>query len=257
MSHPDEEELVALAMGEPPDAELQQHVAGCARCRDEVASTTSVLRSFDRLGGQAPVLERPHPRVWEAITAELASGVDGGGGEDDGDHGEVASASHRPGHRADVVPIRSRRRLVVGALAGFAVGVAATVAVVALVDGPDPAPAEPVPVATGQLRPLDGQSARGSARLYDGAGVRRLHIDLSDVGDGDGFVEAWLFKPGTTQMVSLGVLDQGSQSFAIPAGLDLAAYRAVDISLEPFDGDPAHSATSLARGKLRSGSPTA
>ena len=35
-----------------------------------------------------------------------------------------------------------------------------------------------------------------------------------------------------------------------PPGLDLAAYDQVDVSREPYDGDPAHSKVSLARGQV-------
>ena len=51
-------------------------------------------------------------------------------------------------------------------------------------------------------------------------------------------------------MVSLGVLDGDHGSFAVPADLDLSAYDQVDVSQEPYDGNPAHSTESLARGRL-------
>ncbi len=51
-------------------------------------------------------------------------------------------------------------------------------------------------------------------------------------------------------MVSLGVLDGESGIFTIPAGIDLAQYPIVDISDQPYNGDPAHSADSIARGTL-------
>jgi len=52
-------------------------------------------------------------------------------------------------------------------------------------------------------------------------------------------------------MISVGMLDasEGGQ-FPLPAGLDLAAYPIVDISLEHFDGNTAHSSDSILRGKL-------
>ena len=51
-------------------------------------------------------------------------------------------------------------------------------------------------------------------------------------------------------MVSLGVLGHQAGTFVLPTGLDLAQYPIVDISHEPYDGDPAHSAESIARGVL-------
>jgi len=39
--------------------------------------------------------------------------------------------------------------------------------------------------------------------------------------------------------------------FPLPDDLDLAAYPVVDISEEPFDGNPGHSGDSIVRGVLR------
>ena len=57
--------------------------------------------------------------------------------------------------------------------------------------------------------------------------------------------------PDVTQLVSLGVLEGDSGTFAIPAGLELDELPVVDVSLEPFDGDPAHSGDSVVRGTLQ------
>jgi hypothetical protein len=46
------------------------------------------------------------------------------------------------------------------------------------------------------------------------------------------------------------VLSGTESRFVIPTGLDLAEYPIVDVSREPFDGDPAHSSDSIARGTL-------
>ena len=52
-------------------------------------------------------------------------------------------------------------------------------------------------------------------------------------------------------MVALGFLTAGTEGdFVVPAGLLGSGYRTVDISLEPDDGNPAHSGVSLARGTL-------
>ena len=39
-------------------------------------------------------------------------------------------------------------------------------------------------------------------------------------------------------------------TFTVPPSLNLARYSQVDVSREPFDGDPAHSSVSLARGDV-------
>lgn len=100
------------------------------------------------------------------------------------------------------------------------------------------------------LTPLGGHSARGSAlveQLPDG--TRQVVVTLPEQ-QLAGYREVWLGSADLTRMVSLGVLGQGSQAFVVPGGLDLTAYPVLDVSDEPYDGDPAHSADSLARGKL-------
>lgn len=100
------------------------------------------------------------------------------------------------------------------------------------------------------LTPLGGHSALGSAlveQLPDG--TRQVVVTLPEQ-QLAGYREVWLGSADLTRMVSLGVLGQGSQAFVVPGGLDLTAYPVLDVSDEPYDGDPAHSADSLARGKL-------
>jgi len=51
-------------------------------------------------------------------------------------------------------------------------------------------------------------------------------------------------------MYSVGLLDAGHGSFAVPADIGLSQYPIVDISDEPFDGDPTHSSVSMVRGTI-------
>jgi hypothetical protein len=53
-------------------------------------------------------------------------------------------------------------------------------------------------------------------------------------------------------MVPVGVLHAGDTQLPLPDGLDLSAYPLVDVSVEPLDGNPAHSGVSVARGELPS-----
>ncbi len=78
-----------------------------------------------------------------------------------------------------------------------------------------------------------------------------LQLDLSedDLPDADGFFEVWLLGEETGSMVSLGPL-RGDGRYAIPAGVDIAVFPTVDVSVEPPDGDPTHSGNSLLRGTL-------
>ncbi len=70
--------------------------------------------------------------------------------------------------------------------------------------------------------------------------------DLPTARDGQ-FYYAWLLDPDTDKMLPLGqVGPSGSASFEVSDRL-LAAYTAVDVSLEDDDGDPQHSPTSVLR----------
>jgi hypothetical protein len=51
-------------------------------------------------------------------------------------------------------------------------------------------------------------------------------------------------------VAGLAVLDGEEGRFTIPVGLDPDDFALVDVSAEPFDGDPAHSGDSILRGEL-------
>jgi hypothetical protein len=105
-------------------------------------------------------------------------------------------------------------------------------------------------LADASLQPLASHSASGEAvvqRLADGS--RQLVIRLPDE-PLSGFREVWVGSSDLSKMVSLGILGHQEGSFVLPTGLDLTQYPIVDISQEPYDGDPAHSAESIARGVL-------
>jgi hypothetical protein len=80
-------------------------------------------------------------------------------------------------------------------------------------------------------------------------GTRQLTIRLSN-DHVSGFRGVWVGSADLSKMVSLGVLANDSGVFTIPAGIDLAQYPIVDISDQPYNGNPAHSADSIARGTL-------
>jgi anti-sigma-K factor RskA len=236
MNHPDPEDLVTFALGEPTDARISHHVTECATCGAEVDRLHEVVAATTRLGHEAVVLERPPDRVWSAILSDV--------------HEEPARTTTAP-----VAPRPRRRRVLVGALAGFAVGVAITVALVLLLgrdDAEQPPPEAGRTVATGVVRPFEGNgTTSGSVTVVEKNDQRSMQIRLNHTASTDtDFVQAWLLDPSNNHMIALGLMGERSETFSIPEGVDLAAYSSVDISLEPFDGDPQHSATSLARGPL-------
>jgi anti-sigma-K factor RskA len=98
---------------------------------------------------------------------------------------------------------------------------------------------------------LDGApAAEGRADLVELDGHRVLDVSVPDVRAEDGSVlEVWLIDPDSGGLQSLGLVD-GATRLPIPDGIDLDRFSVVDVSVEPLDGDPTHSADSAVRGPL-------
>lgn len=145
------------------------------------------------------------------------------------------TAAHRP---------RRTGLLVAASVVGALIGAGATLGWQALDRG------APAVVASTTLAPLPEKVGTGTAEVR-GAGDRR-ELDLSVAADEpvDAFLQVWLLSPDAERMVLLGVLEGGSGSFVLPTGMQLEDYPVVDVSIEPYDGDPLHSANSLVRGTL-------
>jgi Anti-sigma-K factor rskA len=105
-------------------------------------------------------------------------------------------------------------------------------------------------VATARLSALDGEDATGRAEVRQDGVRRSLEVDLRAPAPATGYYEAWLLQPDAVRMVPVGVLRPGDTVLPLPDDLDLGAYPVVDVSVEPMDGDPAHSGLSVARGSL-------
>ena len=90
----------------------------------------------------------------------------------------------------------------------------------------------------------------GSVRMVEHDGRTQMTLavhDLPRAGAGE-FYYAWLLDPTSNKMLALGLVDPGGgATFQVDDRL-VAAYSAVDVSLESDDGDPAHSVTSVLRG---------
>jgi hypothetical protein len=227
VQHCSPEQLALAALREPLPATDFAHLAGCAACRAEV---TSLQRGVDALA--VPALAAPTdsvtppPRVWDAIAA--ATGV---------------AATPEP-VLAPVVQLRPRRTRWLAAAAAAAVVAGLTGAVALTRDGGGAV------VAQTTLDPLDDDASSGSAEVRERDGVRSLEVDLDAPSLGEGYYEVWLLRPDVTGLVPLGVVHQGTNVVPLPTGLDLGSYPVVDVSIEPLDGDPAHSGVSVARGSL-------
>jgi anti-sigma-K factor RskA len=165
--------------------------------------------------------EQPPDDLWDRIAAEAAAAPN------------------------DVVPLRpSRRRRAPWLLGAAAAAVLALVAVVAVVASGD----ETSVVASAPLERL-GPSGTGDAELLEDDGDLVLHVETAGLDPGDGFLEVWVIDPDVTKLVSLGP-SRPDGDYDLPSGLDPEEFPLVDVSVEPLDGDPAHSGDSVLRGRL-------
>ncbi len=256
MQHLDDDELILLALDEiPANQRAATHVDQCAQCGESLQSwrlTVGTARDADAELGPEPA----PPHVWDAIAAELAlltqevlTPLD---------HQAAHAASRNPPMNArgqQPVSLDSRRsRWVMPAMAA-AIGavISGLVVYFAVRDdvGPDTRDTKPQLEAVATLKPLlGGNESLGEAELVkSGNGVSWLQVQVKDLPVIEGSYEVWLLGVDG-KMVSLGVLAAGEGNFALPQGIDTAAYSVVDISDEPADGNPAHSKNSVARGEL-------
>jgi len=171
-----------------------------------------------------------------------------------GDRIAAAAAAGGPSApMADVIPIGSRRRRTVltslaAAACAAALAVGATAWVMGGSDSPGPLTASTTMVAE------PGGDVTGTADLYaaDAPGGM-LQVSLADVPapPAGHHYEVWVLEKGSDEMIAVGSFTPASRdvdlSLPLPAPAD---YAAVDISVEPNDGPPAHSGTSLAGAKF-------
>lgn len=146
----------------------------------------------------------------------------------------------------------TRRRWWIGAAAAAVAG-AVTIGAIAVVGGRD----QSTVVARAALS-SDGltgapQGLVGDAQVIERDGTEHIHVDVDGLRAASGeFLEVWLIKPDISGMVSLGTI-RADGNYDLPSGLRIADYPIVDVSTEPYDGNPTHSGASLLRGELSGG----
>lgn len=262
MQHVEPDVLALVALGEPAadDAE-RAHLAQCPECAREVAGYAEAATTA-RSVTAADAIVQPPASVWAAVRAEL--GLDPALEPDGAVH--RAAASESSGSTVPTVPgvpggqaerrqgSRGRegsqglRRPVPWLAAAAAAGVLVGGGGVAWWSAQDRGPSAAV-VAETALEALPGWDASAEARVHDrGDGTRELVLTLRGGEDVAGYREVWLIDLDVTRLVSLGVLEGSEGTFVLPADLDLAEFPVVDVSDEPYDGDPAHSGVSIVRG---------
>ncbi|MFF1881340.1 hypothetical protein ACFVVC_07755 [Pseudarthrobacter sp. NPDC058196] len=275
MEHLDAELLSLMALGETPGTDADaDHLATCPEC-------AATLRGFQRVADIATLepagitLGQPSGRTWTAIHQALglspavaADPLAGPGSPADKpaappagvetqskpDDGKVsAPIPLRPGGKDQ----RRSRLWMAAAAAGIVLGTAAgwTAAGVLGQGGtPSPAPAQSSPVARvlaeTPLTPLAAHTGSGEAQVEQlPDGTRQLTIRLS-AEQTTGYRQVWVATGDLSGMVSLGVLAGETGTYTVPAGVDLAQYPVIDISNQAYNGNPAHSDDSVARGML-------
>lgn len=285
MQHLDPESLSLLALGEELGDDAADHLRSCASCAADYAGFRRAVVAAKPGPPDASALESPGPQVWAGIhrSLELSAAVAAD------PLGSPAWSGSRPPARTPgpaqkqtltqtrtqtlppaepPTPLPSRedredraaRKRERGGGSGWirrpGVWLAAAASAALLAAGvfwsvQQNQPAV-TPLASAALAPVDQHSATGSARVLEAKdGQRTLEVRV-DKNEARGYQEVWLIAPDLSRLVSLGVMNSDSGTFAVPAGLDLGQYPIVDVSDEPVDGNPAHSSVSIVRGTLAS-----
>jgi len=239
-AHPD---LAALLRGELTNAaalEAASHSRSCRSCQDDLVDQA--------LG---------HGMLSSAVRTL---------GPEQGPEAAASSGVNRPLAPLRELPApRRRRKVAVLVAAVLAVGVATGVVALSLGEqspGRDEqSPGRTVAAQrTATLAPVDPAAVGPSGRVYmatDTGRVTRMRVDTVDLPrpPRDGFYYVWLFDPASNKMLPLGQVVPGHRaSFDVPASL-VAAYSAIDVSLESDDGDPGHSVTSVLRASYDASDP--
>ncbi|MEJ6554868.1 anti-sigma factor [Microbacterium esteraromaticum] len=246
MSHLDDEQLALLALGEKVASVTDcAHLRECAACEEELRELLHAV-TVARTAIHGAELEVPPRRVWSAIAAEV--GVAPSPVPADAPAADSTSAvdtdREMPGGGRS--PRRRRGMFVLAAAAVLLAGLGLAAWGVARISAP-------TVVAQAELSAFPSHAgAAGSADLERGRdGALNLVVTTDIDPTSDGYREVWLIRGDGGALISLGLLDGASGSFAVPGDIDLDEYRLVDISAEPADGDPAHSGDSIVRGELR------
>jgi anti-sigma-K factor RskA len=253
MVHLNSEVLAGQALGQDDalDAAQRDHLASCAQCRaelDEYLRVITLSQQPETSSAPVPAMER----MWGAIQSEVAT-VAAAEREPpaqtlsaDAVTLSVVSAD-RPGTEEKPVAGRSRKGWAVVAAAaalGLIVGAGATV----IINRNRVEVGASVP-----LTALPGQTGHGTAELLGSRDDPELRVSVEAPLPPDRYREVWLINSDGKRMYSLGVLPTGgSGNYPLPAllGDGLQGFTIVDVSIEPYDGNPEHSRDSQVRGSL-------
>ncbi len=230
MQHCDVDDLALVALGETVNPEIQEHVATCPMCRQQLEQLREVVVAGKTSGGPSQLVDPP-PQVWQRVQEQLAT---------------------EPVPLARPAAKRTGPRWL-GLVAASAAGILIGGGAVAVITGQDTPTSV---VASAQLTPMpDGPDRGGQAEatLNRTDGGYTVTVKASGVAGPEGFYEVWLLDEQDSGLIALGSLGPGEQqaTFPVPDGVDLQTFNAVDVSDEPLDGDPTHSTVTVLRGTLQ------
>lgn len=251
MTHLSSDRLAGRVLGteEAFTEDEQNHLANCAQCSQE----------FAELGRIADLARQPEHvdsqlipnAVWQSVRAQLgispaaASTPTSASGTP-----TTATAEPTPPTTLTQQPdrtFRKRRSLLIAAIAAvFGLIVGAGVTTVALRDRVEV-------TSSVSLEALPGHTGHGTAELITDRGQPELRVQIDAPTSPDRYREVWLINTDGERMYTLGVLpDDGRATYPLPPELagQLQGFTIVDVSIEPYDGNPAHSRDSQVRGVL-------
>jgi anti-sigma-K factor RskA len=242
MTHLDPDRLADRALGadDPLTAAEEKHLNSCAECRDELAELNRIAelgRNPERI---APQLV-PTEAMWQSIQVQLAT-----------QSPATTEAAAEPAPSSPTVTELPRRTprprswllVAAAAVVGLIIGVGVTT--VAVRDRVEV-------TSSAALEALPGQTGQGTAELVSDQGRPELRVQIDAPPTPDRYREVWLINTDGQRMYTLGVLpDDGRASYPLPPELtgQLQGFTIVDVSIEPYDGNPAHSRESQVRGTL-------
>lgn len=264
--HCDRDALSLRALGEPVALD-EAHLAECGACADELSRLRAAAQAT-RAGApsdadiEAMTLQPPE-QVWQAIAA--ATGVRPETLTLDAPRPAPPGSARHAAAPAAAAPALSapRERVPARRWPGWALAASLVLGVVlggfgwqilgSGSTGSQPPPvAAPTTVGTVALEPLGPTTtSSGQARMLQRDGHLSLALDAAGLApEPDAYYEVWLLTPDASRMIPLGALAADHEEFPVPDGVDLAAFSVVDVSVEPYDGDPQHSGDSVLRGVM-------
>jgi len=242
MTHLDPDRLADRALGtdDPLTVAEEKHLNGCAECRDELAQLSRIAELSRK---PEELVQVPADAIWRSIQGQLASQAPAPARTEVAPEPPPSLPSVRELPRRTPRP-RSWLLAAVAAVVGLIIGVGVTTVAVR----------DQVQVtSTTALEPLPGQTGQGTAEIVRDQGRPELKVQIDAPLTPDRYREVWLINTDGQRMYPIGVLpDDGRASYPLPPALagQLQGFTIVDVSIEPYDGNPAHSRESQVRGTL-------